>query len=205
MTQRIENLKSFIRSNKHHVFRRDAGFPGAERFVGMPHMERVTQALCDMLSAETPVVLPEEKILFWRTVTKIPESIFNKQKAYAEEQINFEATYYYGVEAELYAQIMSGMSLADYASSVAESYTIEDIEKNPQIMEDFMAVMRDTSERDSFVERNGDYCLKLLKEFEGFSDLKLVYYDKELDRKLQAERLQKKGSEDAGYNAQQWL
>ncbi len=75
---------------------------------------------------------------------------------------------------------------------VAESYTIEDIEKNPQIMEDFMAVMRDTSERDNFVERNGDYCAKLLREFRGCSDLKLVYYDKELDKQLQAQRLENK-------------
>lgn len=75
---------------------------------------------------------------------------------------------------------------------VAESYTYEDVEKNPQIMEDFMGVMRDTSERDNFVERNGDYCTKLLKEFQGVSDLKLVYYDKEIDKKLQAERLKKK-------------
>lgn len=75
---------------------------------------------------------------------------------------------------------------------VAHSYTYEDVEKNPHIMDDFMAVMRDTSERDSFVERNGDYCTKLLREFKGFSDLKLVYYDKDLDEKLQAERLMKK-------------
>ena len=75
---------------------------------------------------------------------------------------------------------------------VAKTFTYADIEKDPSIMDDFMGVMRDTSERDSFVERNGDYNTKLLKEFEGCSDLKLVYYDKELDRKLQAERLQKK-------------
>lgn len=75
---------------------------------------------------------------------------------------------------------------------VAKTYTYEDVEKNPNIMEDFMAVMRDTSERDSFVERNGDYCTKLLREFSDNSDLKLVYYDKELDRKLQTERLEKK-------------
>lgn len=75
---------------------------------------------------------------------------------------------------------------------IARSFTIEDVEKNPKIMEDFMGVMRDTSERDSFVERNGDYCTKLLKEFEGVSDLKLVYYSKSLDKKLQNERLLKK-------------
>lgn len=58
-------------------------------------------------------------------VTKIPENLFNSQKAYAEEQISYEATYYYGVDAEFYAQIMSGMSLSDYASSVAESAAIQ--------------------------------------------------------------------------------
>lgn len=74
----------------------------------------------------------------------------------------------------------------------AKTFTYKDLEKDPSVIEDFMGVMRDTSERDNFVERNGDYCLKLLREFEGYSDLKLVYYDKNLDRKLQAERLQKK-------------
>ncbi|MBR6567626.1 MAG: peptidoglycan bridge formation glycyltransferase FemA/FemB family protein [Clostridia bacterium] len=75
---------------------------------------------------------------------------------------------------------------------IAKTFTYEDVEKDPTIMDDFMAVMRDTSERDSFVERNGDYCTKLLREFRDNSDLKLVYYDKEIDRKLQSERLAKK-------------
>ena len=74
----------------------------------------------------------------------------------------------------------------------AKTFTYKDIENDPSIIEDFMGVMRDTSERDNFVERNGDYCTKLLREFDGYSDLKLVYYDKELDRKLQSERLAKK-------------
>ena len=75
---------------------------------------------------------------------------------------------------------------------VAKTFTYEDVKNDPSIMEDFMGVMRDTSERDSFVERNGDYCTKLLREFDGVSDLKLVYYDKQLDEKLQQERLKKK-------------
>lgn len=75
---------------------------------------------------------------------------------------------------------------------VAKSFTCAEVDADSSIMEDFMGVMRDTSERDSFVERNGDYCSKLLREFDTCSDLKLVYYDKELDRKLQSERLEKK-------------
>ena len=75
---------------------------------------------------------------------------------------------------------------------VARSYTYKDIAENPKLMDDFISVMKDTSERDDFVERNGDYCTKLLREFDGCSDLKLIYYDKTFDRQLQQERLQKK-------------
>ncbi|MBR6313419.1 MAG: peptidoglycan bridge formation glycyltransferase FemA/FemB family protein [Clostridia bacterium] len=75
---------------------------------------------------------------------------------------------------------------------VAHSYTYQDIAENPKLMDDFISVMRDTGERDDFVNRNGDYCTKLLQAFDGCSDLKLVYYDKTFDRQLQAERLRKK-------------
>ena len=75
---------------------------------------------------------------------------------------------------------------------VAATYTSEQVDADPSVMEDFISVMRDTSDRDDFVERNGDYCAKLLREFDGFSDLKLVYYDKELDRALEAQRQEEK-------------
>ena len=80
---------------------------------------------------------------------------------------------------------------------VAHSYTWQEIEANPKLMDDFISVMRDTGERDDFVNRNGDYCLKLLRAFDGCSDLKLVYYDKAFDRRLQEERLQKKAEAEA--------
>ena len=80
---------------------------------------------------------------------------------------------------------------------VARTYTYEQLKADPKPMDDFISVMKDTSERDDFVERNGEYCLKLLGAFPDNSDLKLVYYDKELDRKLQAERLQKKADAEA--------
>ena len=79
----------------------------------------------------------------------------------------------------------------------ARTYTYAELKDNPKPMDDFISVMKDTSERDDFVERNGDYCLKLLGAFPENSDLKLVYYDKALDRKLQEERLQKKADAEA--------
>ena len=80
---------------------------------------------------------------------------------------------------------------------VARTYTYAQLKDDPKPMDDFISVMKDTSERDDFVERNGDYCLKLLGAFPDNSDLKLVYYDKALDRKLQEERLQKKADAEA--------
>lgn len=74
-----------------------------------------------------------------------------------------------------------------------EIYTIEDIEKNPEIMEDFLSVMRDTSERSDFVERGGDYCKRIMEVFgkEGL-DMMLIYYDKNRDKALQAEKLKRR-------------
>lgn len=74
-----------------------------------------------------------------------------------------------------------------------EIYTIEDIEKDPEIMEDFLSVMRDTSERSDFVERGGDYCKRIMEVFgkEGL-DMMLIYYDKNRDKTLQEEKLKRR-------------
>ena len=72
-------------------------------------------------------------------------------------------------------------------------YDIDDVEKNPQIMEDFLRVMRDTSDRNDFVERGGDYCKHLMKVFgKDGMDIMLVYYDREKDKELQSERMKRK-------------
>lgn len=76
---------------------------------------------------------------------------------------------------------------------VHKVYTIEDVEKNPAILDDFLDVMSDTSERNNFLERDGDYCKHLLRVFgkDGF-DIMLVYYDKKKDASMQEERLKRK-------------
>lgn len=72
-------------------------------------------------------------------------------------------------------------------------YTIKDIEKNPEIMEDFLAVMKDTSERSDFVERGGDYCKRLMEVFgEDGLDMMLIYYDKNKDKQIQAGKEKRK-------------
>lgn len=72
-------------------------------------------------------------------------------------------------------------------------YTIDDIKKDPSVMRDFLDVMHDTSSRDDFVERSGEYCERLLEVFGAESmDIMLVYYDKEKDAARQKERLERK-------------
>lgn len=72
-------------------------------------------------------------------------------------------------------------------------YSIDDINRNESIMEDFLAVMRDTSERSDFVERGGDYCKRLMEVFgkDGL-DMMLIYYDKKKDKALQEEKKKRK-------------
>lgn len=74
----------------------------------------------------------------------------------------------------------------------SKTFRIDDINADSGIMDDFINVMKDTSSRDSFVERDGDYCAKLLREFNGASDLKIVYYDLEKDKELQDKRLKRR-------------
>lgn len=80
---------------------------------------------------------------------------------------------------------------------VEKVYTIDDINRDPDIMKDFMAVMRDTSERSDFVERGDEYDRRLMTVFGGDMDLMLIYYDKNKDRAQQEERLKRRAELEA--------
>lgn len=75
---------------------------------------------------------------------------------------------------------------------VSARYKYADILADPSIMEDFMSVLSDTSDRNSFIGRDGDYCLNLMKNLEEYTDITIVYYDKALDKKLEDERQARK-------------
>lgn len=71
---------------------------------------------------------------------------------------------------------------------VSRCVTIDEVEKDPSLLEDFATVMRSTSERDSFIEKNSDYIKKLMTVFNDCMDLTLVYYDKNADKKFEDDR-----------------
>lgn len=82
MTPRIERLKRCLLEHRHHALRRDVDWKLAEPFAeqNLPPLQRVSEALAEVLQAETPVFLPEERIAFTRTVRTLPE-------LYTEEEV----------------------------------------------------------------------------------------------------------------------
>lgn len=85
MTPRIETLRSFIRAEKHHQFRRTPEELGLadlnEKFKaeGVPAVERSARMLAALLDAETPIIIEGETIVATRTITRIP-SIFTDEE-----------------------------------------------------------------------------------------------------------------------------
>ncbi len=71
-------------------------------------------------------------------------------------------------------------------------YLYEDVVSNPKILDEFMSVMEDTSDRNSFAARNADYIQNLMKNLSKYTDIMIVYYDKKLDRELEEERQKRK-------------
>lgn len=72
MTDRISRMLDATRSGAHHRYRREVTFRPAEEFAGVSPTRRVTERLKEILAAETPVLLPDETILFTRTVRNLP-------------------------------------------------------------------------------------------------------------------------------------
>lgn len=70
----------------------------------------------------------------------------------------------------------------------SKKYSYDDLINDHQVLEDFMSVMGDTSDRNSFVNRDENYILNLVKSLKDYTDISIVYYDKALDKQLEADR-----------------
>ncbi len=81
MTESIRIQRDAIRAGAHFTHRREVDFPPAQRFAkeNLPAMARVTRALMDVLAAETPIVAPSERILFWRTAKNLPQLFTDRE------------------------------------------------------------------------------------------------------------------------------
>ena len=80
MNERIQNLKQYIVvDKKHHALRRDCATLGLHelaedyRSIGLSAQERSGKMIVALMNAEVPVILPNEKIAFTRTLKNLPE------------------------------------------------------------------------------------------------------------------------------------
>ena len=64
MTERIQKLLAFLREQRHHAFRRDVTWTLAGQFADArtTPVERASSALCAVLAAERPALLPGERL-----------------------------------------------------------------------------------------------------------------------------------------------
>lgn len=81
MTDRIKQLWRLIRSKEHHIYRKDVVFPAAElmKEEGLSPIQRKSRRLKEVLEAETPILLPEEQLVYLRTVKNLPP-VFTKEE-----------------------------------------------------------------------------------------------------------------------------
>lgn len=87
--------------------------------------------------------------------------------------------------------------VGDSRGLVSAVYSYEDVEKNPQLLEDFVSVMDDTSERNDFVHRDNEYLKLLFGTLKDYTDIMMVYYDKAKDTELQNARLAERAKKEA--------
>ncbi len=68
-------LLQYILEKRHHQYRRPTGFSLAAEYAakGLSPRERMTDRFCRMCAAQTPVLLPDERICFVRTTSDLPD------------------------------------------------------------------------------------------------------------------------------------
>ncbi len=75
------SLLDYIVKKEHHKFRRPSGLDLAAEYSarGLSPVERMADRFERIISLETPVILPDEKICFMRTVSDLPD-VFNEEE-----------------------------------------------------------------------------------------------------------------------------
>ncbi|MDO4570103.1 MAG: pyruvate formate lyase family protein [Planctomycetia bacterium] len=90
MTPRIESLRQFLLEKKHHAFRRTVDW-GALPSPRGSRCARAADVLRMMLAEEarTPVIFPDERIVFTRTCANLPERMTQSEMEYLRQNAYF--------------------------------------------------------------------------------------------------------------------
>ena len=110
-----KNLYNFIVNKEHHIYRHSVDWNLGKEYSekGLSPMERMADRFERMMNEEKPVILPDEKIVFLRTVSNLPDCFTEKEweelreKYYIHELgyiSNFSPNYYDTISAGLLAK-----------------------------------------------------------------------------------------------------
>ncbi len=73
--------------------------------------------------------------------------------------------------------VRHGVKLGKEGGIKCETYTIEDIDRNPEIADEFFSVMTETSDRVSFIQREKSYYINMLRSLGKYGVVDMLYYD----------------------------
>jgi len=166
MKPRIKLMLDYVFNKKHHQFRQETDDNVLNRVTrsfeeqNLSDIQRVQKRLSWVLNNENPVILPEERIVFTRTVTKIPE-IFTieewtniKKKHYIHEQgrvCNINSNYGYTINVGLEKRREEVLKSLKVHSSKGDKCSIEFL----------MAVIQSIDDIEELADKYADLSLKL--------------------------------------------
>lgn len=109
-----KELHQYITTKQHHQFRREYDFNLTEEFSqkGLSPIERMTQRFERMTAAETPIILPFEKICYMRTFKNIPDCFTEAEWAEFREKYYIHELGYISNITPNYAKAISKGLLA---------------------------------------------------------------------------------------------
>ncbi len=110
-------LLNYIVKKEHHKYRKDhpelAGLAEAFSKAGLSPKERMTRRFELLAGLETPVLLPEEKICFLRTVKEIPDCFTEEEWAQIKEKHYIHELGYMSNLSPNYERVIAGGLLAE--------------------------------------------------------------------------------------------
>ncbi len=73
--------------------------------------------------------------------------------------------------------VRHGVRIGRECGIKGEEYTIEDIDNDPKIADEFFSIMTETSDRVSFIQRDKSYYVNMLRSLGKYGVMDLLYYD----------------------------
>ncbi len=169
MNQRIKTILDDVFQKKHHIFRQNIeadvlyDFTTSLKEQNLSDVQRAKKRLSWVLENEIPVILSEEKIVFTRTVPKIPEILTEEEWAeirkehYIHEMgrvCNICSNYSYTIEVGLEQRRQEVQHAIDLQLSLG----------NNQRVEFLQAVLQSIDDIENLADRYANLALKSGKE-----------------------------------------